>query len=167
MASALKKVVRIHESKDCEINHDNFGSTTYNLEDFVDHLVGVETEDKWRTWGREYIEVPVKILRKFGVESSKPLTFYVNYVYCNPKNYVYSGSIFSGNAAWFDEYRDLSVNGILRSESFELAKNALENSDSKSSFLEYFNSLQEKWLEVPIHNPHKASIAKRMSTSLK
>lgn len=161
-----KKVVRqklyIHEwiaSLD-NYNNPNF-IPSKKLEDFGHLLKYAETNDKWRTWGRTYIEVPIEVLSHFGIVSNLPITFYVNYVNWVPKNYVYGGAIFTGDAAWFDSQNELDTLPV-SSESFRLAKEALEN-ESNSTFLSYFNRHKQKWNEVPIHHPLLADVASKLS----
>lgn len=137
------------------------------LIDYIDELKFIATQDKWLTWGRTYVEFPIHVLNEFGIRSTHPLTIYFNYVYHKKFILVYVGSIFSGDAAWFDEYVELSSADFPKKSPFnwKQLQDILENHEKKN-FLDYFDSNTEKWNIVRIHNFEAATIAKQHNNHL-
>jgi hypothetical protein len=139
------------------------------LFDFLPELRVIQTHKKWGTWGRMYIQVPSNVLEKFGVITTSPITFYVNYVYFKAMNFMYMGSIFSGDAAWFDTYHELDVTNpidvkiIKDSASFKMAYDAMNELTHRSNegegdarvtltFLDWIDDPMNKWSVVPVNN---------------
>ena len=138
------------------------------LIEYIDEIKIIATKAKWSTWGRTYFEFPIHVLEVFGIQSNNPLTVYFNYVYNKKFIFIYAGSIFSGDAAWFDEYVELSSSYILEKESFKWIhlENIFENHEQKN-FIKYFDSNFEKWEIVPVQNLDAAAIATKKNNHLK
>lgn len=165
MTNTKKRVPKDYKKMPNSINTDLYKEKTNNLDLFLDKLVGVQTDDKWSTWGRDYIQIPPEVLLEFGIISNLPLVAYVNYVINESKFYCYPGEIFSGDAAWFDYYKELDATEIKKSESYKKIKNALEQKEI--NFFENFNTSKDKWNIVPILNPELAKIASILNKHIK
>lgn len=165
------QVPKNYSSQECVINFDGFKTKTANLDEFINQLIVVKTEQKWRTWGRSYIEISPNILNHFGIVSNIPLTVYLNYVYNHYTNkidtyfYCYTGKIFSGDAAWFESYSEVQSHEISKLNVFEYLKNALEN--KSKSFLDYFDCHAQKWTVTPVENIEASIIAQAMNSHIK
>jgi hypothetical protein len=166
-------VVREGAVKSCKVTIQQaiYGNTHKKLADFVDEIRVISTIQKWDTWGRTYVEVPAHVLKHFGIETDSPITFYFNYVYCSPCYLLYTGNIFSKDAAWFDYYFEIdSTEKKLNSNSWKLAERAIEKGENvKKIFVEnelgekvlvndqdfftnYFHHSHTKWKVVPVNN---------------
>ena len=167
MASQFKKVIPGYNNEEHIINFDNYTNTPKSLDDFIYKLKGIKTVGKWDTWSRTYIEVPLEVLFEFGIISNLPLVSYVNFIYNKQFNYCYPGEIFTGDAAWFDEYQELNENEIKSSLSYKKLKEVLENTDKSKTFFDFYNRSKEKWSIVPIHNEDIAEIAAKLNKHLK
>lgn len=81
--------------------------------------------------------------------------------------YCYPSTIFSGDAAWFDQYQELDEKEIKESFSYQKLKLALENKDCNKSFYDFYDTAKDKWKIVPIHNEAIAKIANDLNKHLK
>ena len=160
----MLQVPKNYSSQECVINFDSFKTKTANLDEFINQMKVIITEDKWSTWGRTYIELSPLILKEFGITSNTPLVAYINYIGGRSHFYCYSGEIFSGDAAWFDSYREVEPSIIKNTESYNRLKKALE--DKSINFLDHFNSQARKWTIVPVHNVELAIIAQARNTHI-
>ncbi len=167
MASEFKKVIKEYNNEEHIINFDNYPKNSKNLDDFIDKLKGIKTAGKWDTWARTYIEVPLEVLFEFGIISNLPLVSYVNFIYNKQYNYCYPGEIFTGDAAWFDEYQDLNKIEIKISPSYKKLKEVLENTDKSKAFVDFYNRSKDKWSVVPIHHKDIAEIAAKLNKHIK
>lgn len=166
----IKEVVRIkNESIDYSLGFDIQVYNTENnkgksLMNFITEIRVIQTLKKWDTWARTYVEVPPHVLAHFGIIASSPITFYLNFVYSKPLKFMYMGSIFSGDAAWFDEYIELDprikedLTTIENSGSFKIAESALIyqaqycEMETTNTFLDWIHDPQHKWSVVPVNN---------------
>lgn len=159
------QVPKNYDNQPCSINFDNFKSKNANLDDFINELKAVETIQKWSTWGRRYIEIPPSVLINFGILSTLPLVSYVNYVERDPYFYCYTGEIFSGDAAWFDFYKEIENSKINDTQSYIRLKMALE--DKSGNFINHFNEHNQKWTIVPVENEQMAAFARNLNKHIK
>lgn len=159
------KVPKNYKNETNSINFDNFKNSIANLDDYKNELKVVSTFQKWSTWGRTYVEVPPSVLSNFGIISSTPFVSYINYVYNKPYFYCYTGSVFSGDAAWFDFYEEKDIMELSLLESYRRLKEAIE--DKKGDFINHFNVQQNKWNIVPISNPELAKFARNVNKHIK
>ena len=137
------------------------------LVEFIDEIKIIRTINKWSTWGRIYFEIPMHVLEVFGIHSNNTLTLYINFVYNVHFTFAYAGEIFSGDAAWFDEYYEVPKEELFKDEkySWNYFASILEN-DQQMEFKKYFNSTFEKWNTVPIQNFEAAIIAQQNNKHL-
>ncbi len=158
------EVPKNYKEQACVINFDAFENKTENLDDYLIGLKSISTYRKGDTWGRTYIEVSEVVLCLFGIVSNVPLVVYVNYVMNKPYFYCYAGEIFSGDAAWFDYYSDVSPDELVASGCYRKLKEAL--TDKSKPFINHFNAHSQKWSIVPVENIAKALIAKEKNNHL-
>lgn len=149
------------------INFDNYTKYNIKLDDYIQKLKGIRTTGKGDTWGRIYVEIPSEVLFKFGIISNSPIVSYLNMIMNNEHYYCYPGTIFSGDAAWFDQYQELNEKEIKESYSYQKLKLALENNDCSKSFYDFYDTAKDKWKIVPIHNEEIAKIAYDLNNHLK
>ena len=154
---AKLEVPKNYKEQACIINFDAFETKTENLDDYLIGLKAITTEGKGATWGRTYIEISEVVLWLFGVLSNAPLVVYINYVMNKPYFYCYSGDIFSGDAAWFDYYSEVTSDELIDSADYRKLKEVLM--DKSKPFINHFNAHSQKWTIVPIENISKAFIA--------
>lgn len=164
-----KPVVRNYSFQNHFMNIDNYFEKTDNLDNYLEEIIGISTNDKNSTWGRIYIQIPIKILYRFGVLSNLPIVSYHNNIGGINKNYYYCyyGEIFSGDAAWFEEYKEIDMDEIKNSQSYKNIKQALENINPNTSFLDFFDKSKDKWNLVPIQNIELAELADKLNNHLK
>ncbi len=85
----------------------------------------------------------------------------------HPYNYCYPGEIFTGDAAWFDEYQEIDSSKIRGTLSYKRLKEALENTSQEKSFTSFYDQTQDKWGIVPVQNKELAEIARHLNKHLK
>lgn len=139
MASEFKKVIKEYNNVKHVINFDNYPKNSKNLDDFIHKLKGIKTVGKLDTGSITCIEVPLEVLFEFGIVSNLPLVSYVNFFNNKQFNICYPGKIFTGDAAWFDEYQDLNEVIIKSSLSYQKLKEALENTDKSKAFVDFYD----------------------------
>lgn len=159
------EVPKNYKEQVCTINFDAFETTTGNLDDHLKDLKAIVTVGKGDTWGRTYIEISEVVLRVFGIISNLPLVVYVNYIINKPYFYCYSGEIFSGDAAWFDYYNEITSDELINSVGYRKLKEAL--TDKSKPFIDHFNTHSQKWAIVPVENIAKAMMAKDKNNHIK
>jgi hypothetical protein len=159
------QVPKNYQNQPCSINFEGFETKIANLDDFKNELKVISTSQKWSTWGRTYIEIPPSVLINFGIVSTTPLVAYINYVYNNPYFYCYTGEVFSGDAAWFDNYEEVESSKITATETYKRLKIALE--DKSKDFINHFNQQEQKWKIVPIANKEMADFARNLNKHIK
>lgn len=159
------EVPKDYKTHECVINFDNFQSKQSNLDGYMSSLKCIKTDGKGATWGRTYIEIPTNVLSEFGIISTTPIVVYVNYVMNTPYFYCYAGETFSGDAAWFDTYNEVSTNDMIGGEVYRKLKEAIM--DKSKSFISNFNSHSQKWSIVPVIDVEKAIIAQVKNNHLK
>jgi len=161
------KVERVNSNENFVLNTDKYHTTTNDLDSFISEFKAIRTKKKWDTWGRTYLEIPPRVLSEFGVLTNAPFVCYVNYVLNKAKFYGYSGEIFVGDAAWFDEYQVIDADDIIKTETYKQIKTALHNTDESMSFQDFFNTAKEKWNIVPITNHELAEYASKLNNHIK
>jgi hypothetical protein len=169
MQSEIKEVVRIYQTTEHLINFDNWSKNCnqHKLIDYLSEIKAIKTKDKSPTWGRYYLEIPMHVLEKFGIISNQPLVFYLNCIYGSNYFFAYSGEIFTGDAAWFDEYIELTQEMIINCGAFKRTEEILENKLNSEDFSSYLKQAKDKWKIVPIKNLELSIYADKMNSHIK